>query len=631
MQERVEFGPFQLDRDTGRLTRHGVPLKLVGHPIAVLAALLERPGHLGTREELRRRLWGDDTYVDYEHGLNAAVNKLRLALRDTAAKPRYIETIPRRGYRFAAPVTAVPADPPAGAPSAAADPRPPASRARTTVALRARLALCAAAAAAAILIAAIATQVGRGGAAGTDGSDRALLLVLPFENLSGDRDTDFFGEGLADEVMLLLGQLDGDRIGVVARSSAHYVRHAGWRMRRIADELGVDYVVDGSVRRVKGQVRVTAQLTRARDEAQVWRAAGTAKPAILLGIEQELASALTDGVRAQLPGIGAPRHRSGRSPVPEAYEAYLRGRYLLGRRTNQALEKAHASLERAVRLIRRMRPRTPRSLRRTGSRHPAACRRPERCPRRSPPHGAAWRSTPTSPRRTRRWRSSSARTCGTGPRPSASSSGRWPSTPRRPTRESRTPRTCRTCAGSTTQSGKRGEPLRSIPSLWRAGRSSRSSCTGHVATTRRSRSCTRRRSSIRSTPSRISTAGSCTRRRAGSVRRPPPSRPGCGSIPRRRILSALLAYARARAGEPESAKAILRHVEAGPAGTFLQPPTVGLVHLALGNRDAALDWLERGYAERSWQTALINVNPEFDPLRGDPRFEALRRRMRFPE
>ncbi len=96
-------------------------------------------------------------------------------------------------------------------------------------------------------------------------------------------------------------------------------------------------------------------------------------------------------------------------------------------------------------------------------------------------------------------------------------------------------------------------------------------------------------------------------------------------------LSALLAYARARAGEPESAKAILRHVEAGPAGTFLQPPTVGLVHLALGNRDAALDWLERGYAERSWQTALINVNPEFDPLRGDPRFEALRRRMRFPE
>src|SRR6266481_329701 len=211
----VRFGAFEVDFQSRELRKHGLRVRLEEKPFQILKLLLEHSGSLVTRSALRERLW-PDTVVGYEHGLNTAVNKLRDLLGDSARNPRFIETLPRRGYRFIAPVV---------------NPGKP-------VALE----------------------------------GKRMLLVLPFESLCGDDEQEFFAEGLTEEMISQLGQLDPKRLGVIARTSAVQYKATKKSIGEIAAELHIDCVLEGSVRCDGGRVRITGQLIEARDQTHLWSA-----------------------------------------------------------------------------------------------------------------------------------------------------------------------------------------------------------------------------------------------------------------------------------------------------------------------------------------------------------------------
>jgi TolB-like protein/DNA-binding winged helix-turn-helix (wHTH) protein len=254
--QRVRFGVFEADFRSGELRKNGVKVKLHAQPLAVLKILLERAGDIVPREELQQKLWGNNTFVDFEHGLNKTINKLRDALSDKADTPRYIETLPRRGYRFIAPVTT---PTPEAEPSPGREPKS-----------KSHFALWAAAFA--VLIACgvywfgFRNRAQRAAAVPT----KAMLAVLPFENLSGDDSEDYFADGLTEEMIAQLGQLQPTNLGVIARTSAMRYKHTKESIAQIGHDLGVSYLLEGSVRLVGQRVRITAQLIQAGDQTHLW-------------------------------------------------------------------------------------------------------------------------------------------------------------------------------------------------------------------------------------------------------------------------------------------------------------------------------------------------------------------------
>jgi TolB-like protein/DNA-binding winged helix-turn-helix (wHTH) protein/Tfp pilus assembly protein PilF len=343
----VRFGPFAVDRLNGELHKHGTKIRLHGQPLQVLGMLLERPGEVVTREELRARLWGSETFVDFEHGVHAAVNKLRAALNDSADRPRYIETIPRRGYRFigniepAAPaVHAASAPAPAGTSGDESSPTSPSPH--RAVLLRYLAAILLVFAFVAAVWSYRATPPSRGA------TDRLMLAVLPFENLSGEPEQEYFSDGLTEELITSLGQLEAARLGVIARTSVMGYKRTSQPIRQITRELGVDYVLEGSVRHHGARIRVTAQLIRASDETHVWADTYDRTLGDLLPMQTEIARAVAGELQVRLPGVAAsPASRQVRW---EAHEAALRGRYFLEQRTAEAIRVAREYFERAIAL-----------------------------------------------------------------------------------------------------------------------------------------------------------------------------------------------------------------------------------------------------------------------------------------
>lgn len=283
----------------------------------------------------------------FEHGLNAAVNKLRFALGDAADRPRYIATVPRRGYRF---IGSVDSDTPrpASALPVVVGQHPPGRDPIRWPRIRHSGWFNVVAVFASALVLGFVLWNG-GSRASDESAARTRLVVLPFENLSGDRDQDYFAEGLTDDLITRLGQLDPDRLAVIARTSAAIYGGAR-RISDVAHDLRVDFIVEGSVRRDAGRVRVSAQLIRAADEAHVWADSYDRDLRDLLAVQGDLARAIANRVDVSVRPLASRRLRGEPRPNPDAYEAYLRGRYLLARRTGEALATGHAYLEQAVRL-----------------------------------------------------------------------------------------------------------------------------------------------------------------------------------------------------------------------------------------------------------------------------------------
>lgn len=319
------FGPFQLDLATGELRKEGHNVRLQQQPLKVLALLAQRPGELVTREELQQKLWGDEVFVDFEHGLNFCIRQVRAALDDLADQPRYVETLPRRGYRFIASVTRAP---PTGPVPPATDARPRSWRVWSALAV-ALLGLAG-------LV--VARERGRAAAA------QVMLAVLPFENLSLEADT-YFADGLTEEMIAQLGRSSPDRLGVIARTSAMTYRGTKKTVDQVGRELGVSYIMEGSVRRDGDRVRITAQLIRVSDQTHLWAESYDRRLADVVALQEEVAGHIARALRLRL----VPDVPDGTvPPAPAAYEAYLRGRHLAAKMAPEPLRMSIAQYDEAI-------------------------------------------------------------------------------------------------------------------------------------------------------------------------------------------------------------------------------------------------------------------------------------------
>ena len=337
---RLRFDNFELDLRTEELRKHGVRLRLQGQPLQVLAALLKRAGDVVTREELRAQIWTTDTFVDFDHSLHNAIARLREVLGDSAERPRYIETLPRRGYRFIAPVDA--GDLPA--PSGAADSAPLADlpghlRLSKSHALLLTTIF-------ALLVISIAFWLARTGGAPASAAPRLnSIAVLPLANLSGDPSQEFFADGMTDQLITDLAKVGSLR--VISRTSVLQYKGTKKGLPEIAKELHVDAIVEGSVIRSGRRVRVTAQLLQAPTDQHLWAETYDRDIGDVLKLQGEVADAIAQQVRAQL----TPMQQSQAHTVnPEAYDAYLRGRlYFVNEFTKpDSLKKTQAYFEESI-------------------------------------------------------------------------------------------------------------------------------------------------------------------------------------------------------------------------------------------------------------------------------------------
>ena len=332
----IAFGDFTAHLRSAELLRSGTPVKLQLQPFRVLAALLRRPGELVTREELRREVWGDHTAVDFEHGLNFCIKQVRAALGDNADQPRFIETLPRRGYRF---IGAIESSPPI-APSpqkseTSAEPAP----AKAPPARLAWLAF------AGVLLCSIALAVfALRARSARDPNAPAIVFVVPFENLTGDRESDAWCDGLTDEIIAQLAAADPRRVQVIARTTSMAYRAARQPLREIAERVNADFALEGAVRRSGDRLRVTAQIYRLKEETPVWAKAFEATGTDVLSIQRNLAAHLAGSLAIAF----EPERRP--LPSPAAQEALSKARYLRNKSDPSAAGAAVAAYEEALRL-----------------------------------------------------------------------------------------------------------------------------------------------------------------------------------------------------------------------------------------------------------------------------------------
>ena len=286
----LRFGAFEVDANSRELRKHGVRISLEGKPFEILLTLLENPGQVITRKTLRQKLW-PDSYVRFEQSLNTAMNKLRGSLGDSSASPRYVETLPRLGYRFIVPVEKL-------------------HKAR-------------------------------------DARNKVMLAVLPLDNLSGDAEQTYFVDGLFEELLSELGQLNPKRLGVIARTSSMIYRNTSKTVDQIAAELRVDYVMEGSVRldKKKKRVRVTVQLIQTSDQTHAWTASYDHDLHEILTLQQQVAQQIGKALALELLPSSASRPIAANI---EAHEAYLQGRHFCGQRTEETLKRALSFFERAL-------------------------------------------------------------------------------------------------------------------------------------------------------------------------------------------------------------------------------------------------------------------------------------------
>ena len=351
----VRFGAFQLDLRTGELRKSGTRINLPEQPFQVLKALLDRPGDLVTRDELRQRLWPAETFVDFEHGLNAAVRRLRDALGDSAEMPRFVETLPRRGYRFIAPVA--PGDEPAPSRPGIGDqggavptPDPARPHRRLTRAWAAALLASILGVSAAFLWAAGHRPWPR--ASSQAHRPARMLVVLPFQNLTGNPDQEYLGDAMTEELIAQLGSIDPLRLGVIARTSAMQFKKTTKRANQIGSELGAGYLVEGSIRTTGTRIRIAVKLIETRSESQLWTEQYERDANDLLTVQREVGAAITVQITTSLNIAGSNVNAAARrhSTIAEAYEHYLRGRYHWGRNNAESLEKGKAHFLKAIEL-----------------------------------------------------------------------------------------------------------------------------------------------------------------------------------------------------------------------------------------------------------------------------------------
>jgi TolB-like protein/DNA-binding winged helix-turn-helix (wHTH) protein len=345
----VRFGDFELDLRTGELRRDGVSLNLPAQPAKVLVVLVERAGEVVTRSELSGQVWGDDTFVNFDQGLNFAVRQIRAALKDDSDTPRFIETLPKRGYRFIAAVNKDEATAVAAPPAAQTTQQPPKPGWRLPVALVAVMAV-----GLGLVFAWNQVRTRR-----SDAHQIKSLAVLPLHNLSRDPEQEYFSDGMTDELITELANVSS--LTVISHTSVERYKETKKTLGDIAKELEVDAVVEGTIMRSGDRVRITAQLIDARSDKHLWaesyerdlgRSGGHSYEGTvvdLIRLQSEVARSITDEIAQSLKQQENVTLRASPGPVaPEAYDLYLRGLYFSGRLSPDNLQKAFGYFNQAI-------------------------------------------------------------------------------------------------------------------------------------------------------------------------------------------------------------------------------------------------------------------------------------------
>jgi TolB-like protein/DNA-binding winged helix-turn-helix (wHTH) protein/Flp pilus assembly protein TadD len=353
---RVRFGVYEVDLRSSELLKQGRKIRLQEQPFRILALLLEQRGHVVTREELRKRLWSDDTFVDFDHSLNTAVMRLRESLGDSSDNPRFIETLPRHGYRFIAPAEEIapgPGDstdhlevviPPPFAAESVSFASPSArfqlaGRAVRVLSWRRTLPVAAVlATAAALLLNSVVRRTQDTSHASAASNPVKSVVVLPFENLSGDKDQQYFTDGMTDELIAHLAKVRSLR--VISRTSAMEYKGTHKTLMEIAHDLNVDAVVEGTVLRYGDRVRITAELVQVTTDRHLWAETYQGELGDILKLQSEVASAIVNEIRINLTPEEQQRLASTRPVSTEGYEDYLKGRYYWNKRSEEGLNKA---------------------------------------------------------------------------------------------------------------------------------------------------------------------------------------------------------------------------------------------------------------------------------------------------
>jgi len=343
---------LELDRVAYELRRSGRALKLERIPMEILLLLIERKGQLVSREDIIERIWGKDVFLDTDTSINSAIRKIRQVLKDDPEKPTFIQTVTGKGYRFICPMPVHAAAAVNQAMVLERDPEPvnPIAKVEANQAVfvpplparRFRPARSIASVAALAVFLAAGTYLlrvrTRSPSAVTP--HRAMLAVLPFANLSNDPEQEYFSDGLTEETITDLGEINPDRLGVIARTSSAAYKRTTKTVAQIGRELGVDYVLEGSVRREGGVARISAQLIRVKDQVHLWAHNYDREPVGALALQDELGRAIAQQVQVQLTPSYGTRSVNKYAPNPEAYELYLKGRFHMNKRTFPEIEKS---------------------------------------------------------------------------------------------------------------------------------------------------------------------------------------------------------------------------------------------------------------------------------------------------
>src|SRR5580700_2071862 len=635
---KYRFGPFELRVQKRELYKHGLKLKLRPQGYQVLALLLEHAGACVTREELQKRVWPSNTFVDFENGVNSAIKQLRASLNDSAAEPRYIETLPKLGYRMIAPVE-YEADAPgarataaeeesggakvvgeAAAPIAA---RPAHSRKQQWMAAVCVLGFVCVVALLKWPRAPLIPQPAAPAA-------RIMVAVLPFKNLTGDDTQDYFSDGLTEEMIAQLGRLDPKELGVIARTSVMHYQHSSEKVDQIGSELDVQYVLEGSVRRDSQKVRINAELIEVDGQRQLWAQQYDRELTNLLVVQAEIAREISDSIQQTL---GSPQHSEPiRTPTltPQAYQAYdlcLKGLYFWNKRTGQGLQQAIVYFQQAIAIDPNYAPAFA-GLSNTYALMPGYMLAPaaEYMPK---AREAAVRALQTDDELPEAhvalalilenydWDWNSAEKeyrRAIELNPNYATAHQW-------------------YAEFLTWRGRFDEALRESESARRLDPLSLIIATDRGAIFYFSRQYDRAVEQFQSVREMDPGFGRVHMvidvylqqgRFAEALANLEEWRRASGDGT---YTSSRVVYLYGRMGQKDKARAELRKLEAMTGTQSLDPVPMAMAYLGVGNNEAALNSLEKAYAERSNLLTALKVEPVYDPLRDDPRFQELLRRV----
>jgi TolB-like protein/DNA-binding winged helix-turn-helix (wHTH) protein/Tfp pilus assembly protein PilF len=611
MAKVISFGVFEFDPTAGELRKQGMKIKLQPQPNDILVMLLERPGQVVSRDEIQKKLWPADTFVDFEHSVNAAVKRLRDALDDSAETPRYIETLPRRGYRFIVPV----------------EERmhalvPSISHARTWT-------LVGIAAALMLFLAAAALNVGgmREAIFGPARRPISSIAVLPLANLSNDPQQEYFADGMTEALITELGKISALR--VISRQSMMQYKGTKKSAPQVAKELNVEAIVEGSVVRSGDRVRISAQLVQASPERHLWANSYDRDLRDVLALHSEIAQTVAGQVRVKLTVKEHALLASAPPLNPEAYESYLHGAHLLWDEYNaDAAQRAIPHFERAISLD----PGSALSYCGLAASylvrgHWAA----------DDPH-AAFPAARAAALKAQELDDNVACAHWVPAEVHFLYDWDWAAAEAEYRRAIElNPGNAEIHNGYAHFLNDLGRQDEALPELKRALEIDPTVPLPRIGAffyfARQYDEAIRRELKVLEATPNYSLAHlllGLSYEQKKDFSRAMPELKRAVELSGDKVFPAYVAHAYALSGKTSEARRILDELKQPLGKSYVDPWAIALVYTGLGERDRAMEWLEKAYRNRDHDMAFCKVWPHFDPLRSDPRFQDLLRRMNLP-